>query len=138
MQTKRRWIPWLAAAIVCAFAILARQFLIQPPEIAHRCDSAALTLVTSGPWWCGVRAAIIMSYAWGGLFYAAIILSVAALWVRRAWLAFATLAIGLVAIVWYSYEPGAVAITIGALVLARTQSMPRTSRTAAPTDPRSY
>ena len=125
MQTKRRWIPWLFAAVVCALAILARQYLIQPPEIAHRCDTTTLSLITPGPWWCGVRAAIIMSYAWGGLFYAAIALSLAALWLRRAWVGFVTLAVGLVAIVWYSYEPGAVAITVGTLVLARAQATAR-------------
>ena len=128
MQPKRRWVPWLVAAIVCALAILARQYLIQPPEIAHRCDTATLSLITPGPWWCGVRAAIIMSYAWGGLFYAAIALSLAALWMRRGWLGFATLAVGLVAIVWYSYEPGAVAITVGTLVLARAQATKRLNR----------
>lgn len=128
MQPKRRWVPWLVAAIVCALAILARQYLIQPPEIAHRCDTATLSLITPGPWWCGVRAAIIMSYAWGGLFYAAIALSLAALWMRRGWLGFATLAVGLVAIVWYSYEPGAVAITVGTLVLARAQATKRIDR----------
>lgn len=138
MPMTRRWAPWVTAAIVCALAVGARQFLIQPPEIAHRCDTATLTLITAGPWWCGIRAAIIMTYAWGGLFYAAIILSFATLWIRRAAIAFVTLAIGLIAIVWYTYEPGAVAITIGTLVLARAQSTPRTARTAAPTDLRSY
>ena len=125
MQTKRRWLPWLFAAVVCTLAILARQYLIQPPEIAQRCDTTTLSLITPGPWWCGVRAAIIMSYAWGGLFYAAIALSLAALWLRRAWVGFVTLAVGLMAIVWYSYEPGAVAITVGTLVLARAQATAR-------------
>ena len=122
MHRTRAWIPWIAAAIVCVFAILAREFLIQPPEIAHRCESTTLTLVTPGPWWCSARAAIIMTYAWGGLFYAAIAFSLMALWIRRAWVGFVTLTVGLIAIVWYSYEPGAVAITVGALVLARAQS----------------
>lgn len=122
MQMKRPWLPWIAAAIVCAVAILAREFLIQPPEIAHRCEALTLALITPGPWWCGVRAAIIMTYAWGGLFFAAIGLSLAALWIRRAAVGFVTLAVGLVAIVWYSYEPGALAIIVGTLVLARAQS----------------
>ncbi len=85
-----------------------------------------LTLVTTGPWWCSVRAAIIMTYAWGGLFYSALVLSMVALWIRRASVGFVTLAVGLVAIVWYSYEAGAVAITVGTLVLARAQVAPRT------------
>ncbi len=115
------WWPWLGAALVCIAAILIRQFLIQPPDIAHRCDAPTLSLMTSGPWWCSLRSAVIMTYAWRGLLYASLLLSVASLLLRRTWLALATLSTGLVAIVWYTYEPGAVAITVGALVLARTR-----------------
>ncbi len=122
MRLLRRQLPWLAAAFLCLFAILTRQYLIQPPEVAHRCELATLAFTAVGPWWCNVRTAAIMTYAWGGLLDAAFALSIATLVWRRAWLAAATLAVGLVAIVWYTYEPGAVAITIGALVLARRQS----------------
>ena len=125
MKPKRAWIPWIAAAIACVLAICARQLLIQPPEVAHRCAATTLSLVTDGPWWCSLRAAIIMTYAWNGLFYAAFTLCIAALVLRRAWLGFATLAVGLIAMVWYTYEPGAVAITVGALVLARAQTTTR-------------
>ena len=125
MKLHRPWTPWAAAAIVCVLAICARQFLIQPPEVAHRCDATTLSLATDGPWWCSLRAAIIMTYAWNGLFYAAFALCFAALVLRRAWLGFAALAVGLVAMVWYTYEPGALAITVGALVLARAQTSAR-------------
>lgn len=114
-------VPWLAAAVACLAAVATRQFLIQPADIAQRCESAILALPAPGPWWCSVRAAAIMTYAWGGLWQASLVLVVATLVWRRAWLATATLVVGLVAIVWYSYEAGAVAITIGALVLARRQ-----------------
>ena len=123
MNRLTRQAPWIGAALICAAAILTRQFLIQPPEIAHGCDAPTLSLITTGPWWCSVRSAVIMTYAWGSLQFAALGLSIAALLWRRTWLAVATLAVGLVAIVWYTYEPGAVAITIGALVLARRQSL---------------
>lgn len=121
MKILRRSAPWIGAAVLCALAIATRQFLIQPPEVAHRCDAATLTLATTGPWWCSVRSAVIMTYAWGGLAYASLALSIVSLVHRRTWLAAATLSIGLIAIVWYTYEPGAVAITIGALALARRQ-----------------
>ncbi len=121
MNRIRHQAPWIAAALICVAAILTRQFLIQPPEIAHQCDAPTLSLIPVGPWWCSVRSAVIMTYAWGALQYTALGLSIAALVWRRGWLAVATLAVGLVAIVWYTYEPGAVAITIGALVLARQQ-----------------
>ena len=123
MNRLTRHAPWIGAALICVVAILTRQFLIQPPEIAQRCDAPTLSLITTGPWWCSVRSAVIMTYAWGGLQFAALGLALAALLWRRTWLAVATLAVGLVAIVWYTYEPGAVAITIGALVLARRQSI---------------
>jgi hypothetical protein len=121
MTRIRRRAPWACAALICIAAILIRQFLIQPPEVAHQCDAATLTLASAGPWWCSIRSAVIMSYAWGGLLYAAVALSIASLVWRRTWLAVATLSVGLLAIVWYTYEPGAVAITVGALVLARRQ-----------------
>lgn len=124
MNRLTRHAPWIAAALVCVVAILTRQFLIQPPEVAHQCDAPTLSLMTTGPWWCSARSAVIMTYAWGGLQFAALGLSVAVLLWRRTWLAVATLTVGLVAIVWYTYEPGAVAITIGALVLARRQGTP--------------
>lgn len=121
MHPIRRQAPWIVAALVCGAAIATRQFLIQPPEIAHRCDAATLTFASAGPWWCSARAAVIMTYAWGGLLYASLVLSLASLAWRRSVLAVATLTVGLVAIVWYTYEPGAIAITVGALVLARCQ-----------------
>jgi hypothetical protein len=130
MRTFRRQAPWIAAAALCLLAILTRQFLIQPPEIAQRCDLTVLAFTSTGPWWCNVRAAAIMTYAWNGLLYASIGLSVAALVWRRAWVAAVTLAVGLVAIVFYTYEPGAVAITIGALVLVRQQQTRRTTAAA--------
>jgi hypothetical protein len=123
--------PWIAAALACVFAICIRQFVIQPPEVAHQCDAVTLTLFGTGPWWCAVRAAAIMAYAWSLLFYGSIALSIATLIWRRAWLATATLIVGLLAIVWYTYEPGALAITVGTLMLARRQ-FDRSSARSAP------
>ncbi len=127
MNRFRRVAPWLIAAGLCVAAILIREFLIQPPEIAHRCDAPTLSLVSAGPWWCSVRSAVIMTYAWGGLTFASLGLSIVSLVWRTTWLATITLATGLVAIVWYTYEPGAVAITLGALVLARSLERPSRS-----------
>ena len=133
MNRFRRLAPWSIAASLCVAAILIRQFLIQPPEIAHRCDAPILSLATSGPWWCSVRAAVIMTYAWGGLTYASLGLAVLSLVWRRTWIATIALATGLVAIVWYTYEPGAIAITLGALVLARSLERPAARASPVPT-----
>ena len=122
MTRFRRAVPWLIAGALCAIAIVGRTYLIQPAEIAHVCDIEPLRLIGPGPWWCDVRSAAIMTYAWGGLRNVAFGLSLLVLLWRRAWLAALTLSVGLVGIVWYTYEPGAVAITIGALVLVRCQA----------------
>jgi hypothetical protein len=121
MRPLRRTAPWIAAALVCLVAIAIRQFLIQPAEVAQRCDAPTLSLFAAGPWWCSVRSAAIMTYAWGGLRDASFGLALLLLLWRPLWLALATLSVGLAAIVWYTYEPGAVAITVGALALARRQ-----------------
>jgi hypothetical protein len=121
MRPLGRTTPWIAAALVCLAAIAIRQFLIQPAEVAQRCDAPTLSLFAPGPWWCSVRSAAIMTYAWGGLRDASLGLALLLLVWRPLWLALATLSVGLAAIVWYTYEPGAVAITVGALALARRQ-----------------
>lgn len=121
----RSALPWIVAGLVCLAAICARQFLIQPPEIAHRCVSETLTLAVDGPWWCGVRAALIMTYAkWNPLLVGSGVLAVLALVTRRGAIGWLALVVGLVAIVFYTYEAGAVAIAVGALVLARAQAGP--------------
>ena len=122
--------PWIVAASLCLLAILIRNDLIQPAEVAHRCELPLLSFSKALPWWCNVRAGAIMTYAWGGLLKASLGLCLLVLVWRRAWLATITLSVGLVAIVFYTYEAGALAITIGALVLARRQQ-PREARMAA-------
>jgi len=121
MGILRRAAPWVTAGLVCLAAIAIRQFLIQPADVAQRCDARTLSLFAPGPWWCSVRAGAIMTYAWGGLRDASFGLSLLVLVWRPLWIALATLSVGLAAIVWYTYEPGAVAITVGALALARRQ-----------------
>jgi hypothetical protein len=120
-MSRFRPFPWIVAAVACLAAIGIRQFMIQPPEVAHQCDAVALTSISAGPWWCTVRLAAIMTYAWSLLFYGSLALALATLVWRRAFLATLTLVVGLLAIVWYTYEAGAVAITVGTLVLARRQ-----------------
>lgn len=112
---KRILSPWLIALCVTLLAMLARYLMIQPPEVAHQCDQGG------GPWWCAVRSGVIMTYAWYGLGYASALLGMVALWRPRALWGACALAVGGAALVLYCYEPGALAIGIGALVLARSQ-----------------
>jgi len=111
--------PWLIASAVCALAFLVRYLLIQPPQIAHQCDAGA------GPWWCAIRLAIILSYSGWGLGYASLATCVLALWYRRVLFGALALSCGTAAIVLYCYEPGALAMVVGALVLVRAQNSTR-------------
>lgn len=111
---------------ICALAFLVRYLLIQPPQIAHRCDAGG------GPWWCGVRLAIILAATGWGLGYASLAATVAALWFRRAAVGALALSCGTAAIVLYCYVPGAIAMVAGALVLVRAQHDARISSARAP------
>jgi hypothetical protein len=94
-------------------AMAARYLLIQPPELAHQCE------VTGAPAWCAVRLAIILTYAHYELGYLSLLATVIALWSRTYLAASVALCCGACAIVLYCFEPGAVALVAGALVLAR-------------------
>ncbi len=111
----RAALPWLVAVLVCASAAAARTFLIQPPEIAHFCDSASR-------WWCEVRMAIIYTYAWHTIGQVAVVLTFLAFFARRAWLSCAAMSAGAMALVLYCFEPGAFALVSGALLLLRNQA----------------
>jgi hypothetical protein len=108
--------PWILALVIMALAMGARYGMIQPPDVAHQCDDGA------GPWWCSLRLAIILMYAHYGLGYASLLLSAGALALRRVDIACITICVGLAALVLYCYEPGAVAVVIGVLRLARAQT----------------
>ncbi len=113
--SQRKPVPWLCAALVCVLAILARTYLIQPPAIAHGCEQDMT-------WWCAIRLGIIYTYAFHTVGQLAVVLAIASLLWRRVWLAAAALAAGFAALVLYCYEPGAFAITLSAVVLARLQT----------------
>jgi hypothetical protein len=111
---KRQMLPWAVAIVLCALAALARTFLIQPPALAHACEATMA-------WWCVLRLYIIYTYAWHTIGQLAVLLAVAALFVRHVAVAAAALAVGLCALVLYCYEPGAFAALSGALILLRRQ-----------------
>ncbi len=96
-------------------AILARTYLIQPPSIAHGCEEQLA-------WWCVIRLGIIYTYAFHTVGQLAVVLALASIVVPRIWLAACALAVGFAALVLYCYEPGALAIVLSAVMLARLQS----------------
>ena len=129
----RKWLwlgPWLSAALICALTVYVRSELIQPPEVAQICDAAGATLwlqLADASLICKVRAAFIVSYAWFGLGYAAIILSALTLLTRNGFVAWLALCVGAMGLVLYCFEPAAVSLAIGAVVLAGVQSRERAS-----------
>jgi hypothetical protein len=102
-------LPLLALAV----AIGLRKFAIEPSYLGHACDP--------GPWsgWCAARTALIMTFRFQEIGWAALAVGVVATLWRRAWLAQIALALGLAGLVLYSYEPAVIGALLGALVLFR-------------------
>lgn len=107
---------WSAIAAVGLLAAAARYGLVEPAAIAHLCDGG------SGPWWCGLRRAVIASFSGYGLGYGALAAGALAVALPRPWIAWTAAALGLAGLILYCFEASAVGFLLGALVLARTGS----------------
>jgi hypothetical protein len=109
----KRLRPFLLPLLALAAAIALRLLVIEPSHIGHACDPA--------PWsgWCAPRTALIMSFRFQELGWAALAVGVIASFVRRRWLGQLALALGLAGLVLYSYEPAVVAALLGTLVIVR-------------------
>lgn len=123
-------LPWLLVLAIGGIAAALRYGLVESADVARLCESKALT--------CDLRHWTVMGFITGNVFgwpigiYGWVAVAAAALalvWNRpiAAWLAAAT---GLFALVLYCFVPGALALLIGCLRLARLQSA-----AAAPLDP---
>ncbi len=113
---KRAILEWAVIAAVFALAAGARYLLVQPPDVAHACEAAAV----SG--WCMLRMLVIRSFANFGLGYAAMAAIVLTLFTWNRLIAWAAAMIGAAGLILYCYEPAAVSFVTGVLVLARAQS----------------
>ena len=111
--------------LVLALAVALRVFVVEPSHIGHACDPR--------PWsgWCAGRTALIMSFRFGEIGWAALAAGVVATVVRAAWLGQAALSLGLAGLVLYSYEPAVVGALLGVLVMFR----PRPGPPARPAPP---
>ena len=107
---------WGSAAavslIVLALAFAARRWIVEPQAIGFACQAGGL-------WWCPGRAALIATFAHGGLGVASLGAGIASFVTRRAWVAVAAVARGLAALVLYNYEFGAAGTLLGTLRFAR-------------------
>lgn len=116
-------LPWLLLIALGAVPLMLRYGLVESPEVGRLCETGK-TLA------CGIRHATVMGFITGnigglriGVYgWVALAATVLALWrtsTFTAWLAAAT---GLVAVVLYCFEPGALALLVGCLRLVRVQT----------------
>ena len=123
-----RWrlaLPWLSLLAVGLAAAALRLELIESSAIGQLCSSS------HGPWWCGVRTALVLGFLHGVYGVAALIAAVLALVSRRRTLAWLAAALGVLALQLYCAQTGALALLIGSLRLLRLQA----DACAAPVEP---
>jgi hypothetical protein len=111
--------PFILPLLALAAAFALRLQVIEPSHIGHACDPA--------PWsgWCAARTALIMTFRFQEIGWAALIVGVAATFLRRPWLGQLALALGFTGLVLYSYEPAVVGALLGALVIVRPRPDPQ-------------
>lgn len=109
-------LPWMLLVAAGLLTAWLRYGFIEPPELAHLCDDA------NGPAWCGARAALVLGFNSYGFGTAAIIVTVLSLIWRKTWLAWLAATLGVVAVILYCYDAGAVALLVGSLRLVRLQA----------------
>lgn len=118
----RTALTWVVVFTVTLAAVLARYAFIEPPYMAHACEAQA------GPWWCGLRNAVVQGFLNDGYGYAAVLAALVAVFWRHAFAATLAVCLGVVALQLYCYEGGALALLVGTLRLVRVQSeRPRTA-----------
>lgn len=103
---------WPAVLAMLAAALL-RYYAIEPEHIAHACQP--------DPWsgLCAVRSALVQVFHDQRIGWAALLVAIAALLLRRRLLAVLALALAGAGLVLYSPEPSAAAAVASLLVLAR-------------------
>lgn len=114
MARVRGWLPLAIVLLtVLAAALFARHWMIEPFDIGHLCDAG------QGPWWCGLRLAIIMSFARGWLGWFVLCAGIAASLLRWRWLAACAAVAGVAGLVLYEFVFSAVGLLLGLMVLVR-------------------
>jgi len=127
-------LPWLLLIALGTVPLMLRYGLVESPEVARVCETGKtlaceLRHVTVEGFITGnIGGVRIGIYGWVALAAAAL-----ALWRNRVFTAWLAAATGLVAVVLYCFEPGALALLVGCLRLVRAQAngtTPRDQRSA--------
>lgn len=103
---------WPTLLVMLAAGLL-RYYAIEPEAIAHACQP--------DPWsgLCGARSALIQLFLGQRIGWAALLVALVALGLRRRWVASLALALAGAGLVLYSPEPSAAALVLSLLVLSR-------------------
>ena len=113
----KAWRTWLAITLICAVALgsaaAARHGLIEPAELAARCDAGAADA------WCFLRGWIIKAFVQQRIGWFALILALLASVGAWRGLAMVALFAACMGLVLYSTEPCAPAALLALLVLLR-------------------
>lgn len=110
-----RILAWCGIAVALGLAMLIRYRLIEPAAVAQACDAGLQS------WQCRLRSLAIGCFDHQQLAYAALAGSVLALLTRSGWAAWLTAVVSATGLVWYCFEPSAVGLVIGVLLLAQAQ-----------------
>ena len=113
LRTFHLTVPWLAAVATGLIAAWLRYRLVEPAALAQACAAGA------GGLRCALRAATVVAFHSHGLTLVCGALALLALITRWRLIAALALAAGAAGLVLYSFEAGAAALLVGALVLAR-------------------
>jgi hypothetical protein len=107
-----RLLPWIAVLAAFALAAAARYALIEPDGYGFRCAAG-------GPWWCGLREAIIVAFHSKAIGWAAFALGALAFVAQQRALAAAAAVFGALGLVLYNYDLSAVGFALAVIVLLR-------------------
>lgn len=110
-----RILAWCGIAVALGLAMLVRYRLIEPATVAQACDAGLQS------WQCTLRFLAIRCFDHQQLAYVALAGSVLALLTRSGWAAWLTAVVSATGLVWYCFEPSAVGLVIGVLLLAQAQ-----------------
>lgn len=104
-------IPLVLAALAGAMAI--RYLMVEPAAVGLLCDPG------TGPWWCGLRAAVVMLFGSGVLGLLSLAAAVLAHLMNRRDLALLALVAGAAGLVLYNADTAAAGFVIGLLRAVR-------------------
>jgi len=116
-------LPWLLLIALGVVPVMLRYGLVESPDVARACETGK-TLA------CDLRHITVEGFITGnfggvriGIYgWIALAATALALWRNRVFTAWLAAATGLVAVVLYCFEPGALALLVGCLRLVRAQT----------------